>query len=687
MIINQEQPPLEESKSARSKTKRVKVDAAFGVSGGSLLNSGAIVRADKPSDVVVTPELLMSKFQHNYMLCTQLQKKGVRKVQELSEQKLKKAVDVSRQEWSNALNLLLEKQERLESLLRSMGLVCPESLLGVPAQQLDKLERVTFWGRTVCVDLRSRHSSEAVVDDIQALLNDVTELKVKVKSKQQVVHSLSTDLIAYGNRHQAALTDCLTLNTPLFSLEEVLSQSVYNPVFDHNDVFHQFADPQSVVSFYATLPERCLREQCVPLGVGLEKMRSSVKPTVDHLGAGFFVGLMVITNLDDLSDGNDVVNHDHMCCSVAEQLSGTSLQPGKKYVTWYIGQYAHQNAMGSLSEWTQGMDYLFYSLSKCPAGCSTEFLKAWKGRVGAQRPLYTCVLPGTKEVTGESWGTTDTLDWIARSVHFWAHQLNTYAPSGYNMPLSHHFHRTLFLEIPKLVKFPLLWQYKELLGSTMQECRLLVEDVQRASGVATEFLSAMKQDFCSCNFHLVFYQWEPVQDRLKELEALAAKCDERMGHLQLCLTVIQQSVETKLTQVSALSRLCKVDVTNAVPRYSSMLQAQCVEATELLRCVAECKPGVTVQDMELFAEQLKNLEPCTPEWVLRLCESVGVRSLSADHFFTQFKKLKTNVKQLRNKFHPDKGSTEVARFYECQSWCEQLESIENFLEHFFNKVR
>lgn len=665
-FINLKLETMEETK-GRSKKKRVCVDKAM-------------VPTASPLEVVVTPELLMTRFQSNYMQCTQLQKKGVKRMQETSEQKLKRAVDSSREEWALCLKQLLEKQENLESLLRNMGLVCPETLLGVPAQQLDKLERVIFWARMVCVDLKG-------VEDVHTLLSEVTELKVKVKSKQLALNTLSTDLVSFGTRHQSLLSDCLTVNTSVFTLDEVLSQSVYNPSFDHNDVFHFFPDLPSVVSFYATLPERCLREQCVPSALGLQKLRDSVKPKLEHLSGGCFIGLMVITNLDDLSDGNDVVNLDHMCCSVGEQLSGTSLQPGKKYVTWYVGQYAQHNTLGPVPVWTQAMDYLFYSLSKCPAACNSEFLKGWRGRALPGRPLYTCILPGTKEVTAESWSTTDTLDWMARSVHFWAHQLNTYAPAGYNVPLNYHFHRTLFLEIPGLVKFPLLWQYKELLGSTMQECRTLVEDVQRAAAAANEFLSAMKQDFCSCNFHLVFYQWAPVQERVADLEALVAKCDDRMRHLQLCLTVVRQSVETKLTQVSAWSRLYKLEVSEAVARYSGALQAQCEEAGRLLNCVQECKPSVTVQDMERLSEELKNLEPCNPEWALSLCTTVGLRPVSAEQFFQQFQGLKKRVKKFRIQFHPDKGTTQVARFHECQSWCEQLVSIEKFLDLFFNKVR
>lgn len=636
------------------------------------------------SDLAVTPELLITLFQKNYMQCTQLQKRGVRKLHDLTEKKMERALLQSRNDWSATLNMLLDKQERLEDLLRSMGLICPETLLGVPAQQLDKLERVTFWARTVCVG-----SGEGVVGEIRQLLDEVTELKFKVKTKHSLLETLSADLISWGTRHQSLLTDCLTLNTPTFELNEVLTQSVYNPLFDHNDVFHFFPDLPSVVSFYTYLPERCVREQCVPPGLGLQKLKDSVKPSVENLAAGCFIGLMVITNLEDNSDGNDVVNYDHMCVSVGEQLSGTSLQPGKKYVTWYVGQYAQNNVIGSVQQWTEGMDYLFYSLSKCPAACNQEFLRAWKAtRVpGFQRPLYTCVLPGTKEVTAATWGTPDTLDWIARSVHFWSHQLNTYAPMGYNLQLNHHFHRTLFLEIPNLVKFPLLWQYKELLTCTIRECKAFVEDAQRGAVAANEFLSAMKQEFFSCNFHLVFYQWAPVKERVMEFETKFSQCEEGMKKLNICMEVIQQSVETKVNQVYAWSRLYKLDITEAVGLYSANVLQLCANATALLQSMTEFQAPVTILDMDRCEQDLKNLEPCNQEWVFKMCAEVNMLPLSADNFYAQFSNLKKKIKHFRNLHHPDRGVKLVSKFYETQGWCEQLESIGKFHEHFFNKVR
>ena len=667
---------MEETK-GRSKPKRAKVDTK------QQQQLVVVQPSATATEVAVTPELLMTTFQNNYMQCTQLQKKGVKKTQELSERKLERALIQGRSDWNTALNMLLEKQGRLEDLLRSMGLICPETLLGVPAQQLDKLERVTFWARTVCIGIGTDSS------EVQQLLDEVTELKLKVKSKHAVLETLSADLVSCGNKHQTLLTDCLTLNKPTFDLNEVLTQSVYNPPFDHNDVYHFFPDLESVVNFYATLADRCVREQCTPPGIGLQKLRDSVKPTLEHLKGGCFIGLMVITNLEDTSDGNEAVSYEHMCVSVGEQLSGTSLQPGKKYVTWYVGQYSDNNVMGSVSCWTEAMDYLFYSLPKCPAACNSEFLRVWKATrvTGFQRPLYTCLLPGTKEVTAETWGTADTLDWISRSVHFWAHQLNTYAPMGYNLPLNHHFHRTLFVEIPKLVKFPLLWQYKELLTSTMQECKVLVEDVQRAACAANEFLSAMKQEFFSCNFHLVFYQWAPVKERVRELEAVLDRCEEGITKLKLCMTVVQQSVDTKLNQVNAWSRLYRLDVTDAVGQYLATIQSLYQEVTTLLNNVAEFHALVKVSDMDRCEDDLKNLEPCNPQWVLKMCNEVHMRPLSAEQFFRQFVKLKSKVKNVRNLSHPDKGAHMVSKFYEAQSWCEQLDSIEKFHELFFTKVR
>jgi hypothetical protein len=672
---------MEETKRSSKSSKRAKVDQQ------PTQQQQQQVAVRPEPELVVTPELLMTTFQSNYMQCTQLQKKGVKRGQETSERKVERALLQSRTDWNAALSTLLEKQGRLEDLLRSMGLVCPETLLGVPAQQLDKLERVTFWARTVCVAEEGQVTSSSVREQIQHLLDEVTELKFKVKSKQALVTTLSTEVVAFGTKHQSQLNDCLAGNAPGFELTEVLTQSVYNPVFDHNDVYHFFPDLSSVVQFYEGLPERCIREQCTPPGTTLQKLQDSVKPTVAHLQPGCFIGLMVITNLEDTADGNEAVNYDHMCLSVGEQLSGTSLQPGKKYVTWYVGQYSENNGMGSVGQWTQAMDYMFYALSKCPAGCNTEFMKAVKRGLGFHRPFYTCLLPGTKEVTAETWGTVDTLDWIARSIHFWAHQLNTYAPVGYNLPLNHHFHRTLFTEIPGLVKFPLLWQYKELLTQATQECRTLVADVQRAAGAAHEFLSAMKQEFFSCNFHMVFYQWAPVKERVKELEAVMARSHEGIQRLKLCMSVVESSVEMKLNQVHAWSRLYRLDVVTAVAHYSSQMQALGGDALLLLNSVADFVAHVSVFDMEQCEQDLQGLELCNPEWLGKLFGELKQPVVTGELFFSQFGKLKAKMKRCRTLYHPDKGSSQVSKFYQCQTWCQQMESLGRLYETFFKKVR
>lgn len=668
----------------KGRSKRSKVD-----------KSSALMLCSQNTELQVTPELLMTRFQNDYMQCTQLQKKGVKRIQETAEKKLETALQRNRSDWDTAFNLLLQKCSLLEDLLQNTGFNCPVTLLGVPSQQLDKLEKVIFWARMVLSKPRGNTSITAADDNlgsVQQLLDEVVELKLKVKEKHQLSESLSAELVSFASKHHALLTDCLTLNSHVFNLQEVLTKNMYNPPFDHNDVFYFFADLESVVTFHNNLVDHCIRDQCVPPGLGFQKLKDAIKPTVEHLEAGCFIGLMVITNLEDVSDGNTTVSYDNMCSSVGEQLSGTCLKPGKKYVTWYIGQYAQNNVMGSAAEWSKAMDYLFYSVQKCPASWNSEFLKGWNATrlPGVEKPLYTCILPGTKEVTRETWATVDTLDWIARSVHFWAHQLNTYAPSGYNLPLNHHFHRSLFLDTPNLVKFPQLWQYKKILTTGLTEYSGVLAQAQRAANEAAQFIQPMKQEFTSCNFNLVYHQWDLVKEKLAEFDRVMLQYAEGKTKLSVCMAAVQQSVVLKLSQVDAWSRLYKMNVFSAVEGYSAKMQQLCEEANAMLAADgAEALP-VLLRDMTQCDEYVKHLEGWDRGWVSEMCSEVGRADVGADQFFEHFSDIKTRVKKNRNDCHPDRllsVDADLDFFHLFQGWYEKLQILEKLNDLFFVKVR
>lgn len=650
-------------------------------------NKALVVAGKGATEVMVTPELLMTRFQNDYTQCTLLQEKGVKKNQNLTEKKLDLSLRQNRSEWSAAFNLLMEKTNQLEELLHCTSDSAPVTLLGVPSQQLEHLERVTYWARLVV-----NNRSVPVNGSIHQLLDEVTELKRKVQEKQHLSEKMSTELVALGARHQAVLQDCINQNSSVFYLQEVLSKNVYNPPFDHNDVYHFFPDLESVVSFHATLVDSCIREQVVPVGAGFEKLKRSPLPVLEHLAGGCFVGLLVITNLEDTSDNNTTVNDDNMCCSVGEQLSGVELKPGKKYVTWYVGQYAHDNVLGSPQQWADAMDTLYYSIIKCPMAWNSEFLKGWKAtRVpGHEKPLYTCILPGVKEVSQDTWGTVDTLDWISRNVHFWAHQLNTYAPQGYNLPLNHHFHRSLFLEVPKLHKFPQLWQFKKVLTAAVQEVKNLMGVVQRAAAEAAAFLRPMTAEFYLCNFHLVYYQWEPVKEKLLEYDRMLSQLKEGQSRLSACLTAVQQSVASKLCQVEAWSRLYHLDVTAAVGLYSTAMQQLCTEGTALL-CNEELSwlSAVSVQVMTENEHHVKHLQGC--DWLClgKLCVDVGCQGITVNNFFQHLSDVIGGAKKTRNDCHPDRGNRveDVGLFHFFQGCCEKLQSIEKLHVLFFSQVR
>jgi hypothetical protein len=672
----------------KGRSKRSKVDKGL-----------ALVLCPQPNtELQVTPELLMARFQTDYMQCTQLQKKGVKRIQETAEKKLESALQRNRSDWDSTFNLLVQKCNVLEELLQNTGFHCPVTLLGVPSQQLDKLEKVVFWARVVLSKPRAAAAGAAGpaaadnLESVQQLLDEVVELKLRVKEKHQLSETLSAELVSFATKHHALLTDCLTLNSHVFNLQEVLTKNIYNPSFDHNDVFHFFTDLESVVTFHNNLVEYCIRDQCVPAGVGFQKLKDAIKPTVEHLAAGCFIGLMVITNLEDVSDSNTTVNYDNMCSSVGEQLSGTCLKPGKKYVTWYVGQYAQDNVMDSVVEWSKAMDYLFYSVQKCPAAWNSEFIKGWKStRIpGVEKPLYTCLLPGTKEVTRDTWSSVDTLDWIARSVHFWAHQLNTYAPSGYNLPLNHHFHRCLFLDTPRLIKFPQLWQYKKILTSGLTEFSGLLSQVQRAAHDAVQFVQPMKHEFLSCNFNLVYHQWDLVKEKLAEFDRVMMQYTEGKTKLSVCMAAVQQSVVFKLSQVDAWSRLYKMNVFTAVERYSLEMQQLCEEANSLLSADGTAALPVVLRDMTQCDEYVKHLEGWDKSWVTEMCSEVGWTDVDLDQFFTHFSDIKGRVKKNRNDCHPDRlmsVDADLDFFHLFQGWYEKLQILEKLNDLFFEKVR
>jgi len=582
------------------------------------------------------------------------------------------------------LTSLLKKEEALKEVLEGSGCQCPDSLLGVPAQQLDQMERLSFWARMMITN-KDRPVS-VPVQTIQALLEDVTVLKQKVKKTEARLEALSTELVAAGVRHQAAMADVITYNSPSFNLQEVLSKNAYNPPFDHNDVYHFFPELDDVVAFHGTLFDKCVQERCVPPWAGFQSNYFETLCTLDNLSHGCYIGLVVLTNLEDHGDGNDVVNYDSMCLSVGEQLSGTFLQPGKKYVTWYLGQYSKDNNMGS--SWVKAMDGLFHAVQYSPAAWNSECLNGWRATCvagGQYKPFYACVLPGVKEVTRETWGTTDTLDWIARSVNFWATQLGSYAPSGYNLPLNTHFHRSLFLETPKLMKFPVLWQFKKSLAELVKGVNDKFSNVKNYSDLVASYCANMKREFVACNFNYVFYQWEPVKDMLVQAKKGLTEFVQEKKKLSVLMDTVHLSVPAKLCQAEALASLFRMNISEAVTKYNEELQQLFVQANDLLQALEACAVPVTAEEMEALEDYKRDLEFSSRAWVQEVCGEV---LLSADRFFEDFEVIKKRVKATRNSHHPDKAQSvdpDLVHYHRFQSWVVQLNAIEKLQELFFSK--
>ena len=650
----------------------------------------------KPSEELVTPELLLTQFNGNYTLCAAMQKRSVRKSMESTAKKLENKLHLSREQWNTTLNLLLQKKDELKDVLESHSneVTCPASLHGIPAQQLDQLERLVFWGKVV-VSSHSGNSSLSVTR-LQELLSEVSELQVKVKQQELQLEKMSQEVVSCGIPQQAFTKDVVTYNNECFQLQDVLSKSVYNPPFEHNDVYHFFTTIHEVLQFHASLQERCVRDRLVPPWRGFAKLFTAPIPTVEELGQGFFVGLVVITNMSDVSNGNHDINLDNMCVSVSEQLSGTCLQPGKKYVTWYLGQYDKDRpANKSSRQWADTFDQLFMSVQQSPAAWNSEFVKGWKSSLaespGSYKPMYTCVLPGTKEVTLSSWSSTDTLDWIVRNVHFWAHQLNTYAPFGYNVPLNNHFHRSVFLEIPGLVKFPVLWQYKKALSDMLTLVKDKFEVVNAQVQVVLKLLVNMKQSFFDCNFDFLHPQWSDVMQQMQQVREVMAEFLNHKNKLQLMSETIVSSVPTKVRQAEAMSSLYGIELSGGIERYQNTIQLLLEQVSVLLQTtdLVFLLP-VTLSDMEEFQVYTDALKCADRAWVLEMCTLVKV---SVSDFFEHFAVILKRVKAARVRSHPDwkKNSQNLEphlkQYYDCQASLTQLEAIKKLHENFFIKVR
>lgn len=642
----------------------------------------------RPCTELVTPESLLTQFENNYMQCATIQKRGTKRTHLSGEKKVERDLQQCRKLWSTSMNQLLEKEEKLKVALEGTGCDCPDSLLGVPVQQLDRLEKLTFWARMMIRD-KDRPSS-VLQGTIESLLDDVTALKQRVKKQELQLERLSSELVSFGMKQLSNTVDVITHNSQAFHLEEVLAKNVYSPPFDHNDVFYFFPELDDVVTFYASLHEKCVQERCLPPWSGFAKLMDSPKPQLENLAHGCYIGLMVVTNLADISNNNHEVRSENMCAAVAEQLSGTFLQPGKKYVTWYLGQYSKDNNMENTVLWTQAMDYCFNSIQQCPAAWNSEFLLGWKSSVlltpGHYKPCYACVLPGTKEVTKDTWNTTDTLDWIVRNVHFWATQLNTYAPQGYNLPLNNHFHRSLFLEIPKLTKFPVLWQYKKSLSEMVSCVSDKYNTVKAYMQLVSSYCEKMKQEFFNCNFNFVFYQWEPVKDMLKEAKKMTVEFLQEKKKLLLLVETLQGFLPSKLCQAEALSSLFLNGVGAAVAVYNQQIQRLFDEASLLFQDTEVFGLlTVTAEDMEALDVYKKDVEFSSRAWVADMCGEV---LMTPDTFFQDFDVIKKRVKASRNSHHPDKVQSvdpDLAAYHKFQSWVVQLQAVEKLHEHFFKK--
>lgn len=639
----------------------------------------------------MTPELLLTQFSNNYMECSALQKRGVKRVKDMAEKKLERDLGSARQEWNNTLSVLLKKEKDLKELLESTGLECPPILLGVPSQQLERLEQLTFWARMILNNSKKPECEQE--DAIRQLLDELCDLKLRVKNQERKIGKLSTDLVCIGSHTALSkYPDAVSHNTEVFQLQEVLCRSMYTPVlFDHNDVYFYFSTVQEVVQFHNNLYQKCVREQCAPEFAAFHRLFQGLGATpytVDHFQKGFYIGLVLLTNLSDLSDGNHVVNYDNMCLSCGEQMSGTFLQPGKKYVTWYLGQYSRDSVVPETHVWSGLVDGLFLGVQHAPLSWNQEFLNAWRSQKYShkpQQPMYACVLPGVKEVTLDTWSSTDTLDWIVRNVDFWCHQLSTYAPNGYNLKLNHHFHRSLFLETPQLMRFPILWQYKKSLQELVSQVRnkqhLVLQNEQ-----LLHYCRQMRSDFLAGMFHLIHYQWDRVKEIMCRQQALLQESTQEDGKLRLLLDTVRTTLKNKLNQAEALSRLEGLYLGDNLVKYQQQMQGLLDTGEQLLRC-DQLVAGldVTVNDMlslDSYVEALKTLDA---DWLVRVCEEV---CCSPDQFFTDFAEVKKRLKFARNSHHPDKAvctDPDLQQYHLLHSWVTILNAVEKLHVVFFSK--
>lgn len=649
-------------------------------------------RKTKSEELVVTPELLLTQFTNNYMECSALQKRGVKRRNEVSEKKLERDLTSTRHEWNSCLNLLLKKELDLNEVLTETGCECPPILLGIPSQQLERLERLTFWARMILNNSKKPECDHE--NTIRKLLDELCELKQKVKKQETRIQKLSGDLVLTGNNPQSSSSvypDVISYNSSVFHLQDVLSKGVYEPcLFDHNDMYFHFTTLDDAVRFHNNCFKKCIMDQCVPDYSGFRKCADYPKFTLEQLGHGCYIGLMVITNLCDTSDGNHQVNFDNMCLSCGEQLSSTFLQPGKKYVTWYLGQYSKDKALTDAVQWSSALDGLFTSVQQAPVCWNSEFVVNWKhfNQSKPYKPMYTCLLPGVKEVTRDTWGTTDTLDWVVRNVDFWSHQLKTYAPHGYNVKLNHHFHRSLFLETPQLMKFPVLWQFKRSLQDLVAHFRDKQHMVLHNDQLAF-YCGNMKTEFQKGNFNLVFHQWGKVKELMQQQQHLLQECAQEAGKLRMMLDTIQITLKKKLCQAEALIKLDGSYLGDGIEKYSFQMQELMLLGEGLLQSqnlVSEL--DVNLSDMEALEEHIKELEFTDSQWIDEVCDEVVVKR---DLFFEQFIIIKKRVKTTRNSHHPDRQlqcvDPDIQQYHKYQSWVVQLNAIEKVQDGFFYKVR
>jgi hypothetical protein len=642
-------------------------------------------KTEKSYQLVVTPDMLMTQFSNNYMECSALQKRGVKRHKDLAEKKLERDLTSTRQDWNSTLAVLLRKEKDLKELLESTGFECPPILLGIPSQQLERLEQLTFWARMILNNSKKPECENE--NTIRQLLDELCELKLRVKKQETRIGKLSSDLVLVGSHTVSnKYPDAISYNTEVFNVQEVLCKSMYEPaLYDHNDVYFHFATPEDVVHFHNNLYKKSVREQCAPEFRSFLKLENTPPLTLEHLRKGFYVGLVVLTNLNDTSDGNHVVNYENMCLSCGEQVSGMFLQPGKKYVTWYIGQYSRDSAIAESPVWSQVVDSLFVGVQHSPLCWNQEFLKAWKILKPAQ-PMYACVLPGVKEVTLETWSSTDTLDWIVRNVDFWCNQLVTYSPSGYNLKLNNHFHRSLFMDTPQLMRFPILWQFKKSLRDLVSQ----VKDKQHFVLQNEQLLfycRQMKGDFMSGMFHLIHYQWEKVKELMLKQQILLQESTQEDGKLRLMLDTLKVTLREKLNQAEALLRLDGIFVGTNIRKYHQEMLEVMETGEQLLRCEQLVEGlDITVGEMvslDCYAEMLKGIDT---DWSVRVCEEM---SFEPDQFFTQFSVLKKRVKKTRTSHHPDKHlkctDPDIQQYHLLHSWVVMLEAIEKLQAGFFSK--